>query len=269
MPFILNRKKISVNKSVLDDKNYERKVRIGKKIALGIRNEQFYYDVPQNGLQQDRAFGLRYQVFCLEMGYIPKKLFIDKKVQDAYDSIESTRIFVVRHPYRRDIVVGTVRAIRDPLNKLFNKETPLTADGKPITALPIEQHIDLSPFRKKNKNIEQVTSLAVGKHRGKKIPFALFKSIYLDAAAHNIDYIFIQANPSYSWMFSGIGFKKIYENRHSLISAHTPYPSKEVPVIGMYLDMRAITGEYLAYFTSPNDHFLFQRQNSHLAFSSP
>jgi len=259
MPFVLNRKNIASSRIKFKDSNYERKIRIGKKIALGIGDEHFYYDVPQNEMQREGAFSLRYQVFCLEMGYIPKVLFADKKVRDVYDAIGSTRIFVALHPRKRNTVVGTVRAVRDPLNQFFNKERPQAPNGRRIASLPIEGHIDLSPFREKNKNIEQVTSLAVGRHRGKKIPFALFKCIYLDGIAHNVDYIFIQANPSYAWMFSGIGFKKIYEGTHVLASAKASQPGKEVPVVGMYLNMRAISKEYLAYFTTPNSHFLFQK----------
>lgn len=266
MPFILNRQHVPVSVSALSDKKYERKVSIGKKIALGIRDEIFYYDMPQNELQRERGFSLRYQVFCAEMGCMPKKSFVDKKVRDVYDTVDSTRIFLSLHPRNRDTVVGTVRAIRDPLNKLYNKEIPHTSDSNPITSLPIEKHLDLSAFRQKNKNIEQVTSLAVGKHRGKKIPFALFKCIYLDGVAHNIDYIFIQANPSYSWMFGGIGFKKIYETSHAVTSDHFTHQGKEVPVIGMYLDMHAITKEYLTYFNTPHDHFLFMKNQEPFLF---
>lgn len=238
--------------------NHERKVQLSRNHAHRIRGESFYYDYPQNAFQLERVFRLRYQVFCEECGFIPKELFPDGKERDMYDYIQSTRMFVALDPDKQNDVLGVIRAVRDPQNTAYNPY-PLFDQGDLIEELPIEKYVSLSPFRDKGRNIEQVTNLTVGHGKGKKIHFGLFKSICLDALDHNIDDIFIQANPKAAWMFEAIGFERMYEGRYSIIECSVAH-NKEVPVCGMHLDMHNINETFLRYFNQPSNSFLFRER---------
>jgi len=240
--------------SVAPIKDYERKVGISRKFAATIDQELFLYDYPRSAQQRQDAFELRYKVFCEECGFIPQELFPDGKETDAYDGLSSTRMFVVLDP-RTYETIGVVRAIRDPLNPHFN---PSGAESGAVNKLPMERHFSLDEFRNQGRNIEQVSSLAVSRCRGKKVPFGLFKSIYLDAIDHGIDDIFIQANPVVAWLFEGIGFRKLYECWHALLEESPVPTNKKVPVYGMHLDMSKIHGDFIDYFNRPSSCFLFR-----------
>ena len=243
---------------VLTAKNHERKIRMFRATANNIDRELFYYDYPQNVAQKEKAFGLRYQIFCLECGYIPEKLFPDKRVKDDYDDIASTKILVALNSGNKNGVLGTVRAIRDPKNKLYNSKEVYDSKGKLIDKLPIENHVSLAGFRDRSRNIGQVTSLAVGYERGKKISFGLLKSAYLDCLDNNIDDVFIQANPYASWMFEAIGFKKMFRGWYKIVDDYMGEENIDVPVVGMHLDMHNVNEHFLRYFDKSSSHFLFR-----------
>lgn len=237
---------------------HERKLRIFRYHAHAIEGEYCYYGYPGNATQMENAFKLRYQVFCEECGFMPKECFLDGQEKDAYDSVQSTRMLVALDPDRENNVFGVIRAVRDPQNAMYNSRSLFDSRGNLIEKLPIEKHISVAAFRDRGRNIEQVTSLVVGSSRGKRVHFGLFKSIYLDAVDHNIDDIFIQANPSAVWLFEAIGFEKIYEGRYKIIDEHSIENNRDVPVCGMHLDMHNIHHCFLSYFQKSSHCFLFR-----------
>jgi len=208
----------------------------------------------------EKTFQLRYNVFCLEYGYIPHKLFPNGKERNKYDNIKSTRMFVALDVKKTDNVLGVIRAIRDPKNKIYNSQDLYDSKGKIIDTLPVEKHISLDDFREKKRNVEQVTSLAIGFGRGKKMAYGLFKCIYLDAMDHMIDDIFIHARPDLCWMFEAIGFKKIYQGRYKIATGSKIKENKDVPVTIMHLDMHKIDSEFIKYFHKSNNSFLFRQK---------
>lgn len=237
---------------------HERKLKIFRYHAHAIEGEQCYYDYPRNATQRENAFKLRYQVFCDECGFMPKEYFRDGKEKDIYDAVDSTRMLVAFDPDQENNVFGVIRAVRDPRNAMYNRHPFFDTEGNLIEKLPIEKHISVAAFRDRGRNIEQVTSLAVGSNRGKKVHFGLFKSVYLDAVDHKIDDIFIQANPAAAWLFEAIGFEKVYEGRYAIIDGPSVENNREVPVCGMHLDMHNINQCFLAYFQKPSHCFLFR-----------
>ncbi len=237
---------------------HQRKVENTRRKAERVTNERFYFDYARTEVQRKQAFALRYRVFCLEREFLAHQLYPDKQQRDAFDVFESTKQCIGFYPEPSWDICGTMRIIRDPKNKKFLSErASLPVAQKKV--LPIESQYSLKPFRDQSHNIEQVTSLAFTRGASEQIYFGLCKCVYLDAIHHGIDDIFIQANPLLAWLFEAIGFKQLYATCHPISMKKDSIVHKELPVIGMHLDMKKITDEFRKYFALPDPHFLFQR----------
>ncbi|MFC1752964.1 hypothetical protein ACFL96_06170 [Thermoproteota archaeon] len=239
---------------------YNKKMVEAHRKAALIEREHFYFDYACSRWQRSQVFALRYKLFCLEYGHIPSGLYPNKQEHDIFDRIASTKHFVAFCDGRSGKICGTIRAIRDPRNTRFASSHMRGHPASQRGSLPIERHYSLRKFRRRGRNIEQVASLAVERGRGERIYFGLCKCVYLDAIDHGIDDIFIQANPRLAWLFEAIGFKKIYESWHGISSSNSKGAHKEIPVVGMHLDMSKIHKDFLSYFTLSSGHFLFRNK---------
>lgn len=235
---------------------HDRKVKHTRYKASKIKEERYSFDYARTDDQRSQAFALRYQVFCLERNFIPHHFYPDQQQTDEFDSQKFTDHVIGFSVGVADDISGTMRIIRDPQNPVF------TSDSQSIPAdqtktLPMEAYYPLNGFRKRCRNIEQVTSLAFMKGIREQMYFGLCKGIYLDAVHHRINDIFIQANPLMAWLFEAIGFKPLYSTHHAISSTNNNDTQHKIPVIGMHLDMSEITREFLQYFALLDPHFLF------------
>lgn len=244
--------------------NRQRKVANTRRKVARIPKERYYFDYAKTEEQCRKAFALRYRVFCLEHGFLCHKQFPDQLQTDVFDSAVSTKHILGFCSGQEGDVCGTMRVIRDPQNPRFaSPDVPVLErrDHK----LPMESHYPFKFFREQARNIEQVTSLACRKGVSEQMYFGLCKSIYWDAVNHGVDDIFIQANPSLAWLFEAIGFKELYAAEHSINMHKDPVSHRNIPVIGMHLDMCRIADEFLTYFHSPDPRFLFHQWDRQFA----
>lgn len=236
---------------------HDRKVKHTRYKASKIKKERYFFNYARTDNQRSQAFALRYQVFCLERNFIPHHFYPDQQQTDEFDSQKFTDHVIGFSAGMADDISGTMRIIRDPQNPCFAPDN-LSMPNPKTGTLPLEAYYPLNEFRKQGRNIEQVTSLAFTKGIREQMYFGLCKGIYLDAIHHRIDDIFIQANPLMAWLFEAIGFKPLYSTHHAISAQdNNTGTHHEIPVIGMHLDMGAITREFLQYFTLPDPHFLF------------
>jgi hypothetical protein len=235
---------------------HNRKVKHTRYKASRIKEERYFFNYARTDNQRSQAFALRYKVFCLERNFIPHHFYPDQQQTDEFDFQNFTDHLIGFCAGMLDCICGTMRIIRDPQNSCFASRN-LSISDAPTKTLPMEVYYPLTEFRKHGRNIEQVTSLAFTKGIREQMYFGLCKGIYLDAVHHRIDDIFIQANPLMAWLFEAIGFKQLYSRHHAISEPHNGDTHHEIPVIGMHLDMGAITHEFLKYFTLPDPHFLF------------
>lgn len=204
---------------------------------------------------RDAAFRCRYAVHVEECGFLPADAYPDGLEHDEYDAVPGlTRMFAaLPRENANGRVYGTVRVIRDPLNpELAGERAP---NG--ITKLPVEQFLDLAPWRADGGRIEQVGSLAVYQEwRRRGVPDGLFKSVLLDYDRHRIAHMFIEANPSVKWLFAAIGFKEVLTTQAPLKPGVRGGAGVVVPIVVMHLDMRELTAEYRDYFRSTDESFV-------------
>ncbi len=235
---------------------HNRKVKHARHKASRIIQERYYFDYAHTDHQRAQAFALRYKVFCLERNFLPHHLYPDQQQTDELDFQKYTDHLIGFCSGTSGDIGGTMRIIRDPQNSRFVSDNE-SMPAPQVQSLPIETHYPLKKFRSRGRNIEQVGSLAFQKDIREQMYFGLCKGVYRDAIRHCIDDIFIQANPLMAWLFEAIGFKTLYSTEHAIREPQQAIVPEKIPVVGMHLDMRAITNEFLQYYMLPDHHFLF------------
>lgn len=76
---------------------------------LDTYNQYFYYRIARTPEDINRAYSLRYQVYCEETGFLPKEEHPDKLESDEFDS-HSVQSVLFYRPL--DLPAGTVRVVR-------------------------------------------------------------------------------------------------------------------------------------------------------------
>ncbi|MDZ7798495.1 MAG: GNAT family N-acyltransferase [Patescibacteria group bacterium] len=141
-----------------------------------------------------KTYRLRYEVYCLEKGYLNPENYSEKQEIDEFDKRSGTASIIAID--RNNIIIGMMRIVP---NDLYNPE------------LPSESYYSLKEYRKYNKNIAELSRFIISKTYRKniRIYFGLVKGAMLYAKKCGINNFCISVSTLFTDRYLIFGFKKV------------------------------------------------------------
>ncbi|MFH0952584.1 MAG: PEP-CTERM/exosortase system-associated acyltransferase [Patescibacteria group bacterium] len=156
-------------------------------------NKKFNFYTTESNIDLDDIFRIRYQVYCVERGFLDKDNYPDNRETDEYD--KHSVHFILRN--NEDEIAASVRLI-------MNSDKPF----------PIEKHFNLSlhvPIDSRDK-LAEISRLVVAKsYRKKFLMIALIKGMFAYVSKMGITHVYSVLDDSLHPVLLRLGlpFKRI------------------------------------------------------------
>lgn len=147
--------------------------------------------IAENSEEKNLAYHLRYKVFCEELNYLDKALYLDKRESDEYDSLNTTFTFIALDNLK---AVGTSRLIRQNKN----------------LGMPIEKFYDFSHYLIDERIFaENSRSIVLPEYRKTRLIFDIWSAVTQFALENKISHYCTTCHTKDIKMYSKLGFEVI------------------------------------------------------------
>lgn len=152
------------------------------------------FRIASNDEELKKTYKLRYEVYCLEKGYLNPDNYPDKQEIDEFDKRSGTTNVIAID--KNNTIIGMIRIVP---NDLYNSE------------LPSESYHSLKEYRKYNKSIAELSRFIISKvyRKNIKIYFGLVKGAMLYAKKYGINNFCISVSTLFIDRYRIFGFKKV------------------------------------------------------------
>ncbi len=179
-----------------------------------IASDYFRFEQLRTPSSQQEAYALRYDIYCLERGFLDPQAYEDKLETDAYDP--QSILFGARD--RQGDIIGTIRLVLDnplPLPVFAkctitdqNAVSALSGKGAEISRLAIARH-----YRRRRQDGAYGVNVGPGTTAGSErrsnrpeIVLGLIQAMYICSLAENITYWFAAMERPLIRMLARLGF---------------------------------------------------------------
>ena len=207
------------------------------KYKINSQNNGIKFGIAKTKAEINRAYKLRYDVYCKEKKYLREEDYPSGLENDIYDS---TAIHFVA-TNNRGGVIGTLRLI------------PRNNDSLEQVKLPLEKYTDINNYISEVDNFCELSRFVICKEYRKKysINFGLVKSAVLYALANGITHFIISVSIKSKDYFEKFGFEQIgKEYVYQKIRYNLPSITMLADIRESLEKMKKINISFYRYFTN-------------------